>query len=129
MFVYKIIGVGIIGMVLSLMLKQYKKELAIAVPIITVVLLFLICAPYLSAVITMFEDIAEQAGVELSHMQIVIKIIGVAYICQFASDICRDAGESAIAGKIEIGGKVAIISLSAPIIYSLLSLVSDIINF
>ena len=77
----------------------------------------------------MFENIAEESGIDTAYVKIVIKIIGVAYICQFASDICKDAGESSIAGKIELGGKIVIITMSMPIIYGLLELVSRIINF
>lgn len=129
MLIYKLIGIAIAGAVLSQLLRQYRPELAIAIPILTSVFVIGMCVPYLGAVLEMFEDIAQRAGIELEHMKIVLKITGVAYICQFAADICRDSGEGAIAGKIELGGKIVIITLSMPVVYSLLSLVSRIINF
>lgn len=129
MLIFKIVGIGLVSAVLSVLIKQQKPEIAVAVPILAVAAVMAICAPHLAAAIEMFEDIANRSGIELSHMRIVIKIIGVAYICQFASDICKDIGEGAISGKIELGGKIVIITLSMPIIYNLLSLVSDIINF
>ena len=129
MLIFKIIGIGVTGALLSLLLKQYKPEHAIAHPILVAALIITMCAPYLKSVLSMFEDIANGAGIELSHMRIVIKITGIAYICQFAADICKDAGENAIAGKIELGGKIIIIALSAPVINNLLELVSNIINF
>lgn len=129
MLIFKIVGIGVTGTLLSLLLKQYKPELAITLPILVGAIIITICAPYLKSVLAMFEDIANGAGIELLHMRIVIKITGVAYICQFAADICKDAGENAIAGKIELGGKIVIITLSVPVIYNLLELVSNIINF
>lgn len=129
MLIYKIVGIAIAGTVLSLLIKNYKPELAIAVPILTAVLIISMCAPYLEAVIAMFEDIASRAGINNTHLKIVLKITGVAYLCQFGADICRDSGEGAIAGKIELGGKIIIMTLSMPIVYSLLSLVNTIINF
>lgn len=129
MLVFKIIGIGICGTVLALTVKQYRPELAIAVPVLSAAAILLLCVPYLSSVLTMFQNIAEESGIDTAYVKIVIKIIGVAYICQFASDICRDAGESSIAGKIELGGKVVIITLSMPIIYGLLELTSKIISF
>ncbi len=129
MLIYKLVGIAIAGAVLSLLIKSYKPELAIAVPILTAVLIIGMCVPYLEAVIAMFEDIASRAGIDSSHLKIVLKITGVAYLCQFGADICRDSGEGAIAGKIELGGKVIIMTLSMPIVYSLLSLVNTIINF
>ncbi|MBQ3573357.1 MAG: stage III sporulation protein AD [Clostridia bacterium] len=129
MLIFKIVGIGVTGALLSLLLKQYKPEIAIAVPILAAAFIITMCAPYLKSVLAMFEDIANGAGIELSHMRIVIKITGTAYICQFAADICKDAGENAIAGKIELGGKIVIITLSVPVIYNLLELVNNIINF
>jgi len=72
---------------------------------------------------------AERAGLESRYLAIVIKIIGVAYLCQFAAELCRDVGEGAIAGKIELAGKVMILTLSMPIIDHLLDLVGTIVNF
>lgn len=129
MLIYRVIGLGITGAVLSLLIKQHRPEIAMAVPILTAAAILAMCIPYLNAVVTAFTDIADRAGIELAHMRTVIKIIGVAYICQFASDICADAGERAIAGKIELGGRIVIITLSMPIIYNMLELVSDIISF
>ena len=129
MLIFKIIGIGITGAVLSILIKQYKPELAISIPILTVAVIVMICVPYLRAVISAFEDIANKSGIEMAHMKIVIKIIGIAYVCQFASDICTDAGERAIASKIELGGRIAIITVSMPIMYNLLELISDIISF
>lgn len=129
MLIFKIIGIGITGAALSLLIKQYKPELAISIPILTVAVIVMICVPYLRAVISAFEDIANRSGIEMAHMKIVIKIIGIAYVCQFASDICTDAGERAIASKIELGGRIAIITVSMPIMYNLLELISDIISF
>lgn len=129
MFAYRIIGIGIIGSILSLLIKRHRPEMAMAVPILTSVVILMMCIPYLSTVISAFEDIADRADIEFSHMRTVIKIIGVSYICQFGSDICQDAGEKTISSKIELGGKIIIITLSMPIIYSLLELVGDIISF
>ena len=128
MLIYKIIGVGVTGAILSLLVKQHKPEIAITIPILTSAIIILMCVPYLSATIEAFDNIAELAGIEILHMKTLIKIIGVAYICQFASDICADAGEKAIAGRIELGGRIIILTLSMPIIFSLLSLIVDIID-
>lgn len=129
MLIYKIIAIGITGTAVSLLVKQYKPEIAIAIPILTVIAILGMCIPYLKLVLEAFEKIVGSAGIQLVHMQAIIKIIGVAYVCQFASDICADAGEKAIAGKIELGGKIVIITLSMPIIYNLLELVNEIMSF
>ncbi len=129
MIIYKIIGIGITGAILSVLIKQYRPEFAMAVPVLVSVAIFMFCVPYIESGIDMLSSITDKAGIETGKAGIVIKIIGVSYICQFASDICTDAGERAIAGKIELGGKLVIIAMSMPIIYSLLDIVKEIINF
>ena len=129
MMLYKIIGIAMSGAVLSQLLKKHIPELSMTIPILTVVLITGMCLPYLETVFKMFKDIGDRAGIDASNIGIILKMTGVAYICQFAADICSDAGERAIAGKIELGGKIILITLSMPIVYSLLSIVSRIISF
>lgn len=125
----KIVAIGIIGTFLSLLIKQYRPDMAVAVPILTTVAILALCIPYLSDVINICQSIATYTGINSEHIKTVLKIISVAYICQFASDICKDAGETSISGKIELGGKLTIITLMMPVVISLLSVISDIINF
>lgn len=129
MDLFKVLGIGIVAAALSVLLRHYRPELAIAVPIMATVVIFSLLSPYLVSVLSMFEDIAEQVGIDLQYVVIVIKIIGVAYIAQFGAELCRDAGESATASKIEFGGKILIVTMSMPIVYRLLHLVSSIVNF
>ena len=56
---------------------------------------------------------------------IILKVIGVAYICEFVSSVCKDAGESAVASKVEAGGKIIIVYLALPILTSLLDLLAN----
>ena len=129
MSIFQIIGIGIISAVLSVLIKQHRPELAIFLPIAGSILIIFCIIPHLKSVLYVFENITESAGIDNEYIKIVIKVIGVAYICQFASDICKDAGELSIASKIDFGGKILILSLSMPIIYSLLELIKKIINF
>lgn len=114
---------------MALTVKQYRPELAIGVSILTAAAILFMCIPYLASVLVMFENIADESGIESEYIKTVIKIIGTAYIFQFASDICKDAGETSVANKLELGGKIIIIVLSMPILYAILELVNNIINF
>ena len=59
---------------------------------------------------------------------VVLRVIGIAYVAQFGAELCRDAGESAVASKIEFAGKIIIMTLSMPIMYKLLEVVNKIIQ-
>lgn len=129
MSIFKLLGIGIIAVVFTVLLKKYRPEIAILIPVIAYPVMFALIIPYLETVLNMFDDIAEQVGIDTQYISIVIKIMGVAYITQFGAELCSDAGEKSIAGKIEFGGKIIIAAMSMPVVYRLLGLVSSIINF
>ena len=76
---------------------------------------------------TLLKSIADKASINTSFINLLIKITGIAFLSEFAVSICRDSGESAIASKIEFGSKIIIISMSIPIISSLLQLIIKIL--
>ncbi|MBR5151932.1 MAG: stage III sporulation protein AD [Clostridia bacterium] len=126
---FRIIGVILISAVLSLLIKQHRPELAFAIPVLATSVLLFCIFPYVKEILDTFFLMAEQGGLESRYLVIVIKIIGVAYLCQFAAELCRDVGESSMASKIELAGKVGILTLSMPILGHLLDVVSSIVNF
>ncbi len=129
MDVFRVIGIGLLATSLSLLLRQQRPEFSLAMPILGAAGILFCVLPYLQEVLVMFETMANQVGLESRYLKMIVKIIGVAYLCQFGAELCRDAGESSIAGKIELGGKVMILALSMPVISGFLDLVSSIIRF
>ena len=123
----KIIGIGLIGLIIIVILKQYKPELAIYVSIITGVLILVFAVEKLTGVINLLQAISNKTNINNNFLKILLKITGITFITEFAVSICSDAGEKAIASKIEIGSKVVIITMSIPIITSLLELVLEIL--
>ena len=128
MDIFKIVGLGIASMVLAVFLKNWRAEIAIQISLVASIIIFFMALPYLRAVFEMFQNISKQLGLEIKYITIVLKVIGIAYITQFGAELCRDAGENAIASKIEFGGKVMIVTLSMPILYSFLDVVNSIIK-
>ena len=128
MEIEKIVGIGITAVILSLMLKGSRPEMAALVSVSAVAVLFVIVSPYLKSVLSMFVDLSEQTGIEMKYVIIVVKIIGISYIAQIGADICRDAGETAIGTKVELGGKIVITAYSMPIVYKLLEVVGEVIR-
>lgn len=123
----KIIGIGLIGLIIIVILKQYRPELAIYVSIIAGVLILVFAIEKLTGIINLLQSISNKTNINSSFLKILLKITGITFITEFAVSICSDAGEKAIASKIEIGSKVVIITMSIPIITSLLELVLEIL--
>lgn len=125
--IIKIIGIGLIALVIAIILKQYRPEFAIYVSIIAGVLILVLIMEKFSGVINLLKSISDKTYINKQFLGILLKITGIAIITEFAVSICSDAGEKAIASKIEIGSKVIIIAMSIPIISSLLELIIEIL--
>ena len=125
--VIKIIGIGLLALIIIVILKQYKPEFAIYVSMIAGVLILVLSIQKLTGIINLLQSLANKTYINKSFLSILLKITGLAFITEFAVSICSDAGEKAIASKIEIGSKVIIIAMSIPIITSLLELVIEIL--
>lgn len=123
-----IAGVGIIGAILSLVLKQYRPEFALPVSVLTGAFIFLAVLSGISPVVRLIEGIAERFGTELIYLGVLMKALAICYITQIAADSCKDAGESAIAGKVEIAGKIAILIISVPMFEELIGVVTELIG-
>lgn len=75
----------------------------------------------------MIKSITNKASINTEFINLLIKITGIAFLSEFAVSLCKDSGEGTIASKIEMGSKIVIISMSVPIITSLLELVVKIL--
>ena len=119
----QIVGIGIVATVIILILRAQKPEIAVQISIVTGVVIFMLLASKLSAVIDLLGNYANRADIKPVYFTTVLKITGIAYIAEFGAEVCKDAGESAIASKIELAGKVTIVVLAVPIITSMLDLI------
>lgn len=125
--IIKIIGIGLVSLVIIIILKQYKPEYAIYVSIIAGILILFLSIEKIRGIINILQSISSKTYINQQFLSILLKITGIAFLTEFAVSICSDAGEKAIASKIEIGSKVVIITMSIPIITSLLELIIEIL--
>lgn len=116
MDIFKIIGIGFAGGILSIMIKEYKKEYAILVSLATVIVLLFCTVNELESIISRIFFITEKSGVDVRYFTAVMKVVAVAYITQLGAEILRDGGENAIALKLELAGKVFVLGLTLPIV-------------
>lgn len=127
MDIIKIIGIAFIAVIIIVILKQYRPEFAIYASIIAGVLILTLASGTLSGIIDMIKSISSKTNINSEFLVILIKITGIAILTEFAVSICKDSEESAIASKVDIGGKIIIISMSIPIINALIDTVVKIL--
>lgn len=125
--IVKIIGVGLTALIIIIILKQYKPEFTVYVSIIAGAIILFMVMDKLNSIVGLLTNLTNRTGTGSTFLKILLKITGIAILTEFAVSICRDSGETAIASKIDLGGKVIIISISIPIITALLELLIQVL--
>jgi len=128
MDILQITGIGLIGVILVISLKAQKPEISLLIALCTGIIIIITISSKLAAVFTLLGKYANMAGLDEIYIPLLIKAVGIAYITEFGSSICKDAGESSVASKIELAGKVIIAVLTVPIITSLIELIISILH-
>lgn len=112
----QIVGLGLVATFLAALLNQHKSSLTTLFVVFVGSVMFLILIDQIQAVLHMIERIASQAHVSNVYVETLLKIIGIAYIAEFGAQVTKDAGQGAIASKIELAGKILILVMAIPIL-------------
>ncbi len=115
--------IGIVAGVLVVTIRQKQPELGMQVSLIAGIVIFIYVLDYLVVAVDYLRDIVNRYDIPYESIAIVLKIVGIAYICEFAVQVLKDTGENSLAAKVEIAGRVFIIVLSLPVITSFLTMV------
>ncbi|NPC93263.1 stage III sporulation protein AD [Bacillus sp. WMMC1349] len=114
--IVQIVGLGMIATFLSLIVKEQKPTFAFMIIVFTGCAIFLFLVDQVYHIIRMIEKIASNANINMTYVETILKIIGIAYIAEFGAQITKDAGQGAIASKIELAGKILILVMAIPIL-------------
>jgi len=123
MEVVRIALAAMIAGVLIVAIKQKQPEIAVQISMIAGLIIFIYVLDYLVTAVDYIKEIVTKYSIPYKSVAIVLKIIGVAYICEFAVQMLKDTGEGSLASKVELAGRVFIIVLSLPIVTSFMDMV------
>lgn len=112
---------GVVGALLAIQFKNGKSEYGIYISIAVSILIFFYILGHLEIITDALETIGNVIHMDSEYMGTLIKMLGITYIAEFSSAVCKDAGYQTIAQQIEIFGKLTIMALSIPILMALLS--------
>lgn len=119
----KVVLIGLAAVFVVLLLKGGKPEFAMAVSLSACVLILLFAGGTLTAVVGDLKKLFSYITLPEGYLKILFKILGVAYLAEFGSALCKDAGQSAIGGQIELVGKLTILAISMPVVTSLFEII------
>ncbi len=123
MDVMKIGMIGIAGVFLSVLLKEVKPAFSTLISITACMLIFFFLTEKLEYLAQTFQSLGEYLTLQNVYLKSLLKILGITYLADFSANICKDAGYRAVAGQIEIFGKLSILALSTPILAAILETV------
>lgn len=124
MEIVKIAMFGICGVLLAVILKNSGSQVYVVISMAVSIIIMLYVAAKLAGIISQISYIKKYITVGEEYIGLLIKIIGITYITQFASDICRDNGYSVVAGQIEMFCRIAVAALSMPLVLVLFETVA-----
>lgn len=125
MEITKIIGIGIIGTIAAVCVKNYRKELGIVISLATGAVILWNVLPQVKDAISTLSEICKKQEITAAYFGLIIKVIGIAYLTQFAAELAKDAGEGAVAKKVEFAGKVSILCLLMPTVKDLIDIITS----
>ncbi len=115
MSIFKFASAAIAVCFLNLLIKEYKPEYALFLPLTAGTLIIAAVLPQLALIFSQVSEFTVRVGLEEKYISAVIKIIGTAFVTQYIAELCRDAGERAMALKLEMAGKIIILAFAVPI--------------
>ena len=120
--------IGVIGAILAVQLKGGKAEYGIYVAMAVSVILFSFIIDRLGVFVSIVGELASYIDMDAGYLATMLKMIGITYIAEFSSGICKDAGYQTIAGQIEIFGKLTILALGMPVLLALLETIREFLS-
>lgn len=127
MMILKICAVAICAVILIALIRLYKPEFTVEAVLCASILLLFFLVGSIQESIGYLETIYEKLSYGKSYFPVVLKALGVAYLTEFTAAICIDAGEKAIAQKVELAGKLTIFFIALPVFHALLNLLSSLL--
>lgn len=127
MEVFKVVIIGIVCTIIIVYLKNVNSDFVMPVTICSGILILILTLSYISDFIVLFKTIADNSGLDSSVFKIILKIVAISYLVEFSATLIEDFGLKSLADKVVFAGKILILTMSAPIIESLINVVSNLL--
>ncbi len=124
MIILRIALIGITGVIFANYIKTVKNEYGMLIGLFVTILIFYYIVEKLSGLLEMIEEAGVFFEEHMDFLGVLVKMLGISYICELSSNICKDAGYGAIASQIVILGKITIMTLGSSILFSLIKIIN-----
>lgn len=125
--IFKIVAIGLITCMATMIIRPVRSDFAILVGIAGGLIIIAMIVNYFTGILTSIKDIINVTGLNTSIYTVLFKIIGVGYLLEFSAGICSETGNSGLADKILLGGKIVIMVMALPIITNILEIIMELL--
>lgn len=119
--IIKVAFLGIVGVLVAIQFKGNKSEYSVYIGLAISILIFAFCMGRVEAISGQFMQLKSLLKGSEEYLGILLKVIGITYICEFSANICKDAGYQSIAGQIEVLGKLSVMFAGIPILFAVIN--------
>ncbi|MBE6053554.1 MAG: stage III sporulation protein AD [Clostridium sartagoforme] len=127
MEILKIVSFALAALFVYLLFKDRRSDIAVMISLAAGVILFLAILTSITDIIGFIKEISAKANIDMVYIGIVLKILAISYLATFCIEICKDAGASSIASKVEFSAKILILTLAIPILMAVLESILQIL--
>ncbi|MDU4892454.1 MAG: stage III sporulation protein AD [Clostridium sp.] len=120
MDIVKIVSFALVALLVVTLVKNDRKDIALLISLVAGIIIFIFMLSKLTVIVNFLQSLSNKANIDIVYLDTVFKILGIAYLTSFCSEICKDAGESSIASKVEFSGKILILTLAIPILMAVM---------
>ncbi|MDD6489112.1 MAG: SpoIIIAC/SpoIIIAD family protein [Clostridia bacterium] len=128
MNVLSICGIAIIAAISAIALKKNAPETSVVIAISAGVIIFLFVLSDITPVINEVYKLVNNAGIDTDYGKVLLKTVGICLACQFTSDSCKDAGQSSLAARVELAGKISVLIISIPLFEKILNVATGLLT-
>lgn len=120
MEIIKVVAFAFVALFIVLVFKDKRDDIAVYISIVSGVMIFLFMVTKITAILQFIQQLAAKANINFIYLTTVLKILAIAYLASFCSEICKDAGQGNLGAKVEFAGKILILVLAIPILMAVL---------
>ena len=117
---------GVAGVMIALQFKTVKPEISLYIGFAVCIVIFTFSVNGMMQILSKMEELQKYISGSDSYFALLFKAVGITYISEFCASICKDAGYGAVAGQIEIFGKLTVLFMGMPVLMAVIENISSI---
>lgn len=127
MEVVRVVGLAIVGVVLLALVRRTKPEIGVVLAIACGAVILIMAVARAGELLALIRDLAVKAGVDAGYTLLLLRVIAIAFVTEFGAQVCRDAGEEAVARAVEITGKIMVLIVAVPVVKAVLEVLASLL--